>query len=230
MDWGQPYKSDGALWSKKVANRFLLCCLLDYQIPSLQAWANGERLVISILGDPDDIWREITSVPEHEWKSKRGEYRLHRFPVAHDRLWRIGRRVCDAFEGDARRIWDGRDPVTTLEVLWGIGAGDQISRMIVGALRDCGQIKGLASDVKGDVYVRRVLGRALLGAPTDAETAVALARQLHPADPWLLDGPLWVVGQGFCKTIPKCPACELAAYCIHALASSAELPKGLSTG
>ena len=86
-------------------------------------------------------------------------------------------------------------------MLWDLGAGDQISRMVVGALRDCGQLTGTASDVKGDVYVCRVLGRAVLGEATDPETAVRLARQLHSADPWQLDAQLWDVGKSYCHAI-----------------------------
>ena len=54
-------------------------------------------------------------------------------------------------------------PPLTLVHLWALGAGDQISRMIAGALRDCGQIKGGSGDVKADLHLRRVLGRAVYG-------------------------------------------------------------------
>jgi hypothetical protein len=104
--------------------------------------------------------------------------------MAHHRLWRISSRICRDFDCDARRIWEGKDAEAALQTLWNIGAGEQISRMLVGALRDCGEILAAASDVKGDVYVRRVLGRALLGQETDAEAAVQLAARLHPDDTW----------------------------------------------
>jgi endonuclease III len=221
MDWGEFSRLDGKPWSKKLANTFLLCCLLDYQIPSEVAWRNGYRLIEDILGDPDDVWRAITSVTDSEWKSKRDEYKLHRFPVGHNRLWRIGRRICDKYEGDARHIWKGKYPPAALEMLSGLGAGDQISRMVVGALRDCGQLTGATSDVKGDVYVRRVLGRAVLGEPTDPEMAVRLARQLHPTDPWQLDAQLWYVGKSYCHAgDPTCSQCYLAPHCAYALKRS----------
>ena len=129
--------------------------------------------------------------------------------------------ACAVNMGDARGIWEGKEPTAALDALWSVGAGDQISRMIVGALRDCGQIKGTASDVKGDVQVRRVLGRALLGQMTDAEAAVALARCLHPADPWQLDAALWIVCSSFCKTTPACSQCQLAPHCAYALGNVA---------
>jgi endonuclease III len=216
-DWGEYASPDHKPWSQKFANEFLLCSLLDYQIPSSKAWANGYRLIKEILGDPDDVWKSITSASEDEWASRRAEYNLHRFPAAHNRLWRIGKRICGRYDGDARRIWINRDPQSVLQTLWDIGAGDQISRMIVGALRDCGEIKADASDVKGDIYVRRVLGRALTGDIVDAETAVKLARELHPADPWQLDAQLWQIGSAYCTAKhPKCGGCYLAPHCIYA--------------
>ena len=93
--------------------------------------------------------------------------------------------------------------------------------MVVGALRDCGQLTGATSDVKGDVYVRRVLGRAVLGETTDPETAVRLAGQLHPTDPWQLDAQLWRVGKDYCRTnVPNCSQCYLAPHCAYALRHS----------
>jgi hypothetical protein len=222
-DWGEMAQLAGEPCSKKMANAFLLCCLLDYQIDSDLAWRNGGRLIKDILDDPDDLWGAITSVPESEWKAKRDEYKLHRFPAAHTRLWQIARRICDEHGGDARRIWEGKNPREALERLGNLRAGDQISRMVVGALRDCGQITGTTSDVKGDVYVRRVLGRAIWGKEIDsemAEMAVTLAHQLHPADPWQLDAQLWYIGKNYCRTTPNCSRCYLAPYCAYALERS----------
>ena len=217
-DWGE-WQTGGKRWSKKLANRFLLGCLLDYQIPSELAWNNAERLVKELLADPDDLWDAITSISETQWQLKRDEYNLHRFPHAHNRLWSIGKRICDNHAGDSRRLWEGKDSAAAVEALWDVGAGEQISRMIVGALRDCAQITSGKSDVKGDTYVRRVLGRAVLGEATDPETAVQLARDLHPADPWQLDAQLWIVGKTWClPRNPECSQCYLASYCEYALA------------
>lgn len=213
----KPDFGDKGEWSKKAANMFLLCCLLDYQMHADIAWKNGERLVEEILGNPDDIWRTIKSVSESEWRSKKKEYGLHRFPAAHNRLWPIASRLCNEYDGDARSIWKDKAPAEVLGLLWDLGAGDQISRMIVGALRDCGQIRGEKSDVKADVHVRRVLGRALRGEPVDPETALQLARRLHPTDPWQLDGQLWYIGNHYCKTNPDCSRCYLAPACRYAL-------------
>ena len=216
-DWGEFALPENRPWSKKTANRFLLCCLLDYQIPSDTAWGNGYRLIDDILGDPDDIWRVITSIPKTEWITKHGIYRLHRFPIAHQRLWKIGAEVCREFGGDARLIWQGNNAESALTTLWRIGCGDQLSRMVVGALRDCHEIVAASSDVKGDVYVRRVLGRALMGRDTDAETAVRLAARLHPDDPWQLDAQLWQVGKNWCSVKnPRCGSRYLVPHCCYA--------------
>lgn len=217
MDWGELSQLGDSPCSKKLANKFLLCCLLDYQMRSDLAWSNGERLVDQILNDPDDIWKAITSIPEGEWKAKRAVYRLHRFPAAHDRLWNIARQICSYYGGDARRIWENKEPQASLEALQDLGTGEQISRMVVGALRDCGQIKTQgSSDVKADVYVCRVLGRVVCAKAVEPETAVRLAKQIHPADPWQLDAALWQVGNSVCKLKnPLCSECYLATHCAY---------------
>ena len=223
-DWGD-------VSSKKGANRFLICCLLDYQMDSNRVWQNGYRLVREILGDPDDLWQAIASVSESDWRSKRDQYRLHRFPAAHNRLWAIATRIREFYSSDARNIWSGQSSAEVLERLLAIGAGEQISRMIVGALRDCAQISG-SSDVKGDVYVRRVLGRAFIGRITDAETAVGLARKLYSRDPWQLDWPIWSLGKSCCHANqPACAQCYLVndcEYAMHGPGSEMSPPQGIA--
>jgi hypothetical protein len=191
--------------------------LLDYMQDSDKAWTNGDRLVHEFLGNPEDVWGAITSYTRDDWNAKKKEYNLHWMRRAHDRLWSIAKDISKEYEGDARRIWEGYDARSVLENLWALGAGDQISRMIVGALKDCGLTAG-ASDVKGDVYVCRVVGRALNGKEEkNAERAVAMARKLYPTDPWQLDWALWHFGQTYCHTTsPNCSECPLAPYCAYA--------------
>lgn len=56
----------------------------------------------------------------------------------------------------------------------------------------------------------------MLGDTTDAETAVRLARKLHP-DPWQVDSELWNVGNRWCsKRSPNCQHCYLAPHCVYA--------------
>jgi endonuclease III len=216
-EWGEISSFEGKPCPKKVANKFLLCCLLDWQMRTNLPWQNGQRLVEDILGDPEDVWRKITAGSQEEWESKHSDYKLHRFPSGHNRLWRIGKDICDRYDGDAGRIWEGRESAAVLVDFLALGAGEQISRMIVGALCDCRQIKG-PGDVKADVHVCRVLGRVAYGKEISAPAATELARQLNPNDPWQLDRPLWQLGKDCCKpTNPDCDRCYLAAHCAYNL-------------
>ncbi len=216
-DWGEISKYPGQACPKRVANKFLLCCLLDYQIKAHRAWENGDRLVRE-LRDPEDIWATITAFSQEEWESKFKEFGLHRYPAAHRRLWRIGREICSYFEGNAGLIWQNSTAFDVLCRLNYIGAGQQISRMIVGALRDVRQIQG-KGDVKADVHVCRVIGRVFFGVQTTPEAATELARQLNPDDPWQMDRTLWIVGSTFCHaTTPDCSHCYFSTECVHAQA------------
>ena len=82
VNWGEISYLEGKPCTKKLANKFLVCCLLDYRIDSDLAWRNGYRLVEELLGDPDDVWQAITSVSDGDWKSKRDEYNSIAFPPA----------------------------------------------------------------------------------------------------------------------------------------------------
>jgi hypothetical protein len=180
------------------------------------AWRNGERLIKDIFDDSENIWAEISSVSEAEWESRRTEYGLHRYPAGHDRLWCIASRICRQYNGNASNIWWGKESSRVIEELWDLRAGEQISRMIVGALRDCGQVVG-SSDVKADAYVCRVLGRAVLGAPIKPPAATELSRELNPEDPWQLDWPLWSIEKHYCsKNAPCCSQCYLERDCVFA--------------
>ncbi|MGO8787680.1 MAG: hypothetical protein ACLQVL_09910 [Terriglobia bacterium] len=212
-DWG------GDISQKKAANTFLICCLVDYQWRSGVAWKKGEHLV-KLLDAGENVWVKISSFRKETWDSKYEEYgKPSRFRTRYKRLWDIANDICVRYDGDARKIWLGKTPFEALLHLWWLGAGDQISRMIVGALRDCGQIKGDSSDVKADVHLRRVLGRAVDGeeiAAANAAKVTELTRQLNPADPWQLDWPLWNVGKNYCRpTKPDCPKCYLRPYCVY---------------
>jgi hypothetical protein len=51
-DWGEISHLNGRPCSNKVSNKFLLCCLLDYQMDSNIAWRNGYRLGERDTGRP----------------------------------------------------------------------------------------------------------------------------------------------------------------------------------
>ena len=204
--------------SMRDANKFLLASILDYQIPAETAWGNARRLADHILGDPDKLWHKITSITLSEWVSKRKEYSLHRFPKGHERVWTIGRRIVQQYDGDARKIWDNQSIDATLYRLNDLGVGEQISRMVVGALIDTGQIEG-KGDVKVDIHVRRVLGRAVQGREfplQETGRVIDLTREMHPDNPWLLDRPLYLLGKRTCQAKePKCTSCDLRVECAY---------------
>lgn len=214
-DWGEISHLEGRECSKKVANKFLICCLLDFQQNADVAWEKGEELVEK-LGGPEDVWVTISSFSKDEWNSlyePLGE--PHRFHWAYERLWYIANEICAQYAGDARNIWSGKSPFEALIHLWALGAGDQISRMVVGALRDCGQIEGKSSDVKADRHLCRVLGRVVYGEEVGAAKVIDLTRKLSPADPWQLDSPLWNVGKACRPTSPNCASCYLRPQCVY---------------
>ncbi|MCX6071382.1 MAG: hypothetical protein NTU91_11080 [Chloroflexi bacterium] len=206
--------------SRKDANKFLLACMLDYQLLAATAWNNAQRLAESILGDPEDLWETITAMSLEDWQSRRKEYSLHRFPKGHERVYVIGRRVANLYGGDARLIWRDQTMEAVLYRLNDIGMGPQISRMVVGALFDTGQLEG-KSDVKADIHVRRVLGRLLNGreyAPDEVAKVTDATRALYPANPWLLDRPLYRLGKSVCRlSTPICASCHMNAVCAYAL-------------
>jgi endonuclease III len=203
--------------SLKEANKFFLASILDYQVRAETAWENARRLSEIILRDPDRLWHTIVNIPFTEWKEKRKEYSLHRFPKAHERIWIIGERIVRQYDGDVRGIWEKQTLEGTLYLLNDLGVGEQISRMIIGALLDTGQIEG-RGDVKVDIHVRRVLGRVLRGEEFSVEETgrvIEITREMHPANPWLLDRPLFTLGRQICKAkSPQCASCFLQKECI----------------
>jgi hypothetical protein len=215
--WGIEGHGDNELPIAK-ANLFLLRCLIDYQCNSADAWKRGEVYFDEKLNSDQrrELWKTIAETPQEEWNSEENFDRcnLHRWHRAHNRLWPIADCICRYFEGDARNIWrKGSSTFDVLCRLYYIGAGEQLSRMIVGALKDCSQISG-ASDVKADVHVCRVLGRVFFGKEAIPGAAIKLSRDLYPDDPWQLDGPLWNLGQGNCSDkSPQCAGCYLKSNC-----------------
>ena len=217
--WGIEGYGDKELPVEK-ANLFLLRCLIDYQCNSVDAWKRGEDYFRTLTPDQQrELWKMIVETPQEEWNSEDNftKCNLHRWHRAHNRLWPIADCICRYFEGDARKIWQrGSTTFDVLCRLYYIGAGEQLSRMIVGALKDCGQISG-RGDVKADVHVCRVLGRVFYGKEATPEAALKLARVLFPDDPWQLDGPLWNLGQSNCNdTCPQCAGCYLRLNCTYA--------------
>jgi endonuclease III len=202
--------------SKKDANKFMLASILDYQMRAETVWENARRLTEDVLKDPDDLWHKITSVSLDEWQAKRKQYSLHRFPKGHERVWIIGKRIAQQYEGDARKIWEGQSIHIALDRLNSLGVGEQLSRMIIGGLMDTGHIKG-KGDVKVDIHVRRVLGRILQGqqfSESQISKVIELTQEMSPENPWLLDRPLYMLGKQLCKaSSPNCTECFMKPEC-----------------
>jgi len=220
--WGaiRGYDKKPEAEQKHSANAFLLACLLDYRRRERidDPWIAVYKFFERSPEFRDDLWHRIYETPEEEWRSEAAltQHKLHRERRPHNRLWPIAGEIAYWFDGDARRIWSDGDAFNTLSRLYWIGDGEQISRMIVGALKDCDYVRG-KGDPKADVRVCRVIGRCVLGeaiAPANPFPAIRVCREIHPSDPWELDGPLWLLGDKICKDgTPDCGNCHLREQC-----------------
>jgi len=163
----------------------------------------------------------VASYTHSEWMSMWREYGLHRFPHAHERVWRIGGEILKKYGGDARNIWVEKGPIEVLRDLMELRMGPQISRMIVGALLDTKQISGKTemkhTCPKADLNVCRVLGRSVFGLDEiDPTEATSITRKLDPEFPWELDLPLFSIGRSYCRKLkPMCDECPLMSCCFY---------------
>lgn len=215
-DYHAPWLDENTL-SMRNANKFLLGSILDYQIKADLAWNNARRLSEEILGNPPKLWHKIVnSYSRKQWASKWRPFSLHRFPVAHDRVWRIGAEIVDQYDGDARKIWQRNPPSAILSELTNMRCGEEISRMIVGCLITSGHVKG-TGDVKVDIHVKRVLGSIVDKKNLFSQEARDLARKIYSANPWQIDLPLYDIGRRYCtKSWLYCDDCPVSAECITA--------------
>lgn len=215
--WSWMSLLDGRPADKKSANKFMLACILDYQMRYQIVWENARRFAEDDLGDPNDLWDVITSTPQSEWETRAHwkELSLHRFPAGHNRVWRIGRRIVEEYKGDARNIWRGQPANVVVKRLERIGVGPQLSRMTVGGLMDTNQIAG-CGDMKADLHTTRVIGRVFDGAKVSEARAHRIAESMLPGDTWRLDFPLFQLGLRVCKAInPSCGECYLMPECSY---------------
>lgn len=217
------YLKKGQRPSKKEANKFLLTCVLDYHKDVNSVWDNTQDFVEKKLGDPEDLWGTILRHSLEQWMGKKKDYGLHYLSKAHERVWKIGRDVSESYDGDARNVWEGQAPAVVLQRLHQLGdgkfgVGEMIANMIVGALIDTEQIEG-TGDVKADTHVRKILGRVFKGdgfKANQAKECTEFARKIYPPNPWLLDQPLFLLGQQTCnEKAPDCPNCYLRQECLY---------------
>ena len=213
--WSWMSRLEGQPADKKSANKFMLACILDYQMRYQIVWENARRFAEDDLNDPDDLWDKITSIPQSIWESDGyfKKYSLHRFRAGHNRVWRIGHSIVRNYGGDARNIWRGKTANVVVKSLERIGVGPQLSRMTVGGLMDTGQIAG-CGDMKADLHTTRVLGRVFTGQEVSESEAHRIAESILPGNTWQLDFPLFQLGLNICKAHdPMCQKCYLRSEC-----------------
>ena len=204
---------NGCRADKRSANKFLLGCILDYQMKVGLVWENARRFAEDDLGDPCDLWDVIVGIRRWNTPTVRRRYNLHRFSAAHTRVQRIGKEIVERYGGDARNIWKNQSPCVTQKRLERMRVGPQLSRMTAGALHDTKQIVG-AGELKADIHVRRVLGRVFTGDMVSAGAALDIAKEMMPRGSWKLDAQLFRLGKSTCKkTNPDCGGCFLRAEC-----------------
>lgn len=144
------------------------------------------------------------------------KYKIHRFyNRTAGRVLRIASDITSRYGGDARRIWRGQPTDEVRRRLEEIGAGPQITNMIVMALLDCGQISGKGG-LKSDSNVRKVLGRVFKGKLASVDEAVALADKMVPGNSRIIDHSIYTLGRYVCTgRNPKCGECPLSEACLY---------------
>jgi len=210
----------GKIPDKKTANIFFLSAILDYQMDADWVWAHTKEFAETTIPNPSDLWRWIINHSFEEWKEKKQEYNLHRFPQAHERVWKIGKTIVEEFDGDVRKIWLNKNPKEVQTEIFNLVSGDAIPRMILGALLDTRQILPCRLDVKPDVHVCTVLARTIYGLSEKLsdDAALELTRKMAPdaENPWNLDGPLFSIGRDYCTAkSPNCSECPLMDVCAY---------------
>lgn len=211
--WGALSVNNGQTLSKKDANAFFFFCIFDFQMSAEYVWDNCGKFIKNVLRDPDNLWDMIASYSLNEWMQLSQEHSLHRFPHARKRAYRIAREIVKKYDGDVRNIWSNQPTSIVGERIYDLVGGDAIPRMIMGALKDGGQIDGVL-DVKPDIHVKTVLGRALIGRVVTEDEATILSRYMNPGDPWAIDAPLFLLGRDYCqKSKCYCDICYLQREC-----------------
>ena len=210
----------GKIPDKKTANIFFLSAILDYQTDADWVWAHTKEFAETTIPDPANLWRWITNHSFEKWREKKKEYGLHRFPQAHERVWKIGKKIIEEYDGDVRNIWMNKKPMEVQAEIFKLVSGGAIPRMIMGALLDTKQIPPCRLDVKPDIHVCTVLARTIFGSfeKLSEDEALEITRIMapEPENPWNLDGPLFALGRDICTAkTPDCSSCRLKDICAH---------------
>ena len=196
---------------------FLLAVIFDQGIPYERAWRApldlrgrlGQLDPVSIVSDPAAVGYAVQKAPA-----------LHRY-VNNMPSWIVAAadRVVRDYQGDASRIWSDHPTAEKLQgrLLAFEGIGPKKAAMAVELLeRHLGvpirMMEG--SDIAYDIHVRRVFLRTGLADRDDPGHMIAVARELHPARPGMLDDPAWRIGKLWCHARePECSDCRIAHAC-----------------
>ena len=196
---------------------FLIGVILDEGIQAERAW-QGPLELKNRRGHLDP-WR---------LRSQLGAVRgaiaappaLHRFiEVMASAVVMAAERVCTVYAGDAGRLWAPGSTAAQVDARFREfhKVGPKKAAMAVELLVshfgiELEELSG--SNVAYDVHVRRVFLRSGLVDRDDIGLVTAVARQLNPERPVLLDQPTWLIGRRWCHaTAPDCPGCPLRDVC-----------------
>lgn len=228
MEWGQ-WRAGTTKFRASAANEFLLGVMFDFGGRAKFAWEKASHLCRRLAGNGDvtRLWQRLSSMDGrrlrgllHHGYGGKAYHRYH--TVLARRLPTAAGQILSEYDGDPRRIWNGkRDVIVVRRRLDAIaGIGPQLARMAVLILaRDYGLLGGRRArrflEPKVDVHVRRVFRRCGLVEPRCSDRDVTdAARLLAPDYPASLDGPAWEIGQKWCRPRgPKCDECGIGDVC-----------------
>ena len=124
--------------------------------------------------------------------------------------------ILNRYGGDPRKIWEGQETSEILQRLTDATFGPELSRMVAGALRDTGQVKGKGRR-KADLNVTRVIGRVFTGSKATPDETHAITDIMEPGNSWIFDRRLFILGQYICTARdPRCSECCLKEECFYA--------------
>jgi hypothetical protein len=186
--------------SAAQANAFLLGCCIDYHQLTRTAWRKAAEFCNERVGveNLDRLWHWIAQHDARTWASRFASYGyLHPTPVRHRKLHSIAKTLVDHYDGDARQLWQKQNVGRLTEILQDeLAVGPQITRMIIGGLRDHQLVEMKTSDLKADVQVVRLMNAMGLSHTTNPKQVVEDARRWFK-DPWVADTALYHLGSTY---------------------------------
>ncbi len=183
------------------ANAFLLGCCIDYRQRTRTAWRKAEEFCNERVGlaNRDRLWRWIADHDRQDWDSRWAAYGyLHPTPARHRKLYAIADTLVVHYGGDARQLWSKKNVGRLKEILQNeLAVGPQITRMIIGGLRDHRLINITTGDLKADTHVIRLMNAMGLSKTANAEQVAADGRRWFKKDPWFSDSALYHLGASY---------------------------------